>query len=130
MTVWCLSVTCNILYCVLVFMGFIYIPRNVMLVIGLFTAAIGPALVLVLLGALGAACICMAFYPMCTVAGMWSFFFLQSQFFQRLGVVLDLDVNGDGVCDFWDFLDWLGSTRVGRLFGIDHIHQMFTTTHH
>ena len=116
--------------CVFVFLGFIYVPRNVMLAIGLLTAAVGPALVLVLLGVVGAVALCMAFYPMCTVAGMWIFFFLQSQFFQRLGVLLDLDVNGDGVCDFWDFLDWLGSTRAGKLFGIDHIHQMFTTTQH
>lgn len=116
--------------CILVFLGFVYIPRNVMLMIGLLTAAIGPALVLVLLGVVGAVALCMAFYPICTVAGMWIFFFLQSQFFQRLGVLLDLDVNGDGVCDFWDFLDWVGTTRLGKLFGIDHIHQMFTTTQH
>jgi len=30
---------------------------------------------------------------------------------------MGLDVNGDGVCDAWDVLDWLASTRVGRLVG-------------
>ena len=74
-----------------------YVPRHVMLVVGLLTCAVGPALVLVVLGLCGAALVCMAFYPIYTVAGMWTCFFLQSQFFQTIGIMFGLDVNGDGL---------------------------------
>jgi hypothetical protein len=50
--------TCVWVY-VCVCAGFMYVPRNVMLLIGLLTCAIGPALVLVVLGCFAGALLCM-----------------------------------------------------------------------
>jgi len=121
-TVWTLSVVCNVIYCLLMLAGFLVVPRNVMLFVGLFTATIGPALVLVILGTLSVALACMAVYPMWTVMSVWTFFFVQSHFFQRVGILLGLDVNGDGQVDFWDWVDWLASKRVGKMLGLASLH--------
>jgi len=101
LTVWMLSILCNMTYCILVFLGpsvfyanmhtctharthkhshtpththtptctctlcetgFMYVPRNVMLVVGLLTCAIGPALVLVVLGCVAGCLLCMVHF--------------------------------------------------------------------
>jgi hypothetical protein len=41
--VWTLSATCNVIYCLLMLAGFVFVPRNIMLVVGLLTATIGDA---------------------------------------------------------------------------------------
>lgn len=53
----------------------------------------GPALVLVILGLLLGCFAAMALYPICTVMALWTFFFLQSQFFQTVGILIGLDVS-------------------------------------
>jgi hypothetical protein len=53
------------MYCMIMLVGFVFLPRELMLLIGLFTAAIGPSLVLFILGIAGGSIACMAF-SLCT----------------------------------------------------------------
>jgi hypothetical protein len=122
LTVYCVSILCNILYCLIVLVGFYFLPRDFMLVVGLFTSTIGPSLVLFVLGFIVLSIAFMAFYPMYTVACIWLFNFARSQFVQRLGLMLKLDIDGDGSVNWSDALAWAGKTKWGSRLGLNQLH--------
>jgi hypothetical protein len=78
-TIALLSIICNVLYGVCVFLGFLFLPRGYMLVGTLVTLYIGPAIMLVALGMIGVALAAFAMYPVWSVFAVWAWFFLTSQ---------------------------------------------------
>eukprot|EP00291_Cryptomonas_curvata_P027303 CAMPEP_0172162414 /NCGR_PEP_ID=MMETSP1050-20130122/6657_1 /TAXON_ID=233186 /ORGANISM="Cryptomonas curvata, Strain CCAP979/52" /LENGTH=246 /DNA_ID=CAMNT_0012832399 /DNA_START=111 /DNA_END=847 /DNA_ORIENTATION=+ len=122
LTIYCVSILCNVLYCLTMLIGFIFLPRDLMLLIGLFTATIGPSLVLFILGTIAISILFMAFYPMYTVAIIWSFNFIRSHFMQKLALTLELDVDGDGTVNWSDAIAWAGKTKWGSRLGMNFLH--------
>jgi len=128
--VFIVSTLCNLLYVLTLLAGFFLLPRTNMLVITLVTFAVGPALVLVLLGAVGVFLALSMTYPMLMALGLWSFFFLSSQVFQSVGTYLGLDQDADGDVDWLDILAWLASKPLGKTLGLDAIHQRLNARRH
>lgn len=127
LTVYGVSILCNVLYCLLVLIGFYFLPRDFMLLVGLFTCTIGPSLVLFVLGFMALSIAFMAFYPMYTVAFIWLFNFARSQFMQRLGLMLKLDIDGDGTVNWSDALAWAGKTKWGSKLGLKQLHEQMSS---
>ena len=128
LTVYFVSILCNVLYCCLVLIGFYFLPRDFMLVVGLLTCTVGPSLVLFVLGLIGLSVALMAFYPMHTVAIIWIFNFARSQFMQRLGLMLKLDIDGDGSVNWSDAIAWIGNTSWGAKLGFRKLHDQICSS--
>jgi hypothetical protein len=122
-TIFCLSVTCNIVYCVLVMIGFATLPREFMLKLGAITFVIGPALVLVLIAFSAVVFYCMAFYPLVIMLFCWITTLVKGPAFQAIGKRLGLDIDGDGQIDSLDVVKFFASTTVGRLMDGEVLHR-------
>lgn len=117
-TIALVNTLCNVLYGILVWLGFLWLPRTFMLIVTLLTLTIGPALVLILLGTIGLALAACALYPVTSVACLWVFFFCTSHLAQAIGRELGLDGNRDGEVNFLDFLHELSESRLGGALGL------------
>jgi hypothetical protein len=113
-----LNMLCNILYSLSILLGFVFLPRGIMLLLTLVTLLIGPALVLFLLGCLAMIVVAFSLFPMRSVMCLWLYFFLTSKVAQILGRRLGLDHDGDGDVDLLDILHYASTTRWGKTFGI------------
>lgn len=123
-TIAVLSTFCNVLYGCSVFFGFIFFPRDRMLLATLLTIYVGPAMILILLGAIAGTIVAFALYPIYSVLAIWLWFFLTSQMAQALGRYLGLDHDGDGDVDMLDLLHWVASTRLGSHLGLLGLYNM------
>jgi hypothetical protein len=101
----------NLGFCAILTLGFFHLPPDVMLVVGLVTFIIGPALFLVFLRVVGAVCSLAAGSPALYVLLLFVVSFSRSQLAQTLGKRLGLDVTGDGRVTWRDALH----TLVGAL---------------
>lgn len=119
-----LGYACNFLYCLSILLGFLFLPRGPMLAFAMLTCLVGPAAVLVLLGAAAAAMAAFAVYPLASVLTMWTFFFATSTVAQVLGRRLGLDSDGDGDVDLLDILHYAASTTWGRKVGLPRLHKI------
>jgi hypothetical protein len=119
-----LNMLCNILYGVAVLAGFLFLPRGYMLIGTALTIFIGPALILVLLGAVVLILVVFALYPVISVSSMLVFFFLTSQIAQVMGRRLGLDHDKDGDVDMLDLLSYAASTKWGKVLGLPKLHRM------
>ena len=123
-----ISTTCNVLYGYWILKGFLgsgplgSLPRTRMLLFTLLTLYVGPAMVLLVLGAAGAIVGCFAFYPMRSVMAMWSYFFLTSKAWHALGVRLGLDQDKDGDVDLSDVIKWASMRPWGRALRLHVLH--------
>jgi hypothetical protein len=125
-TIALLSTLCNVLYGCCVWAGFLILPRDYMLLGTLLTLYVGPAMILVLIGAFGMTLAAFAIYPVTSVLVIWLFHFLTSQLAQSLGKGLGLDSDKDGDVDLLDFLHWMASTRVGRFVGLPGLYKILS----
>ena len=123
-TIAIISTVCNVLYGFLIWGGFIFMRRDYMLVVTMLTLYIGPAIVLVIIGLLGASVAAFAVYPVQSVLFLWTWFFLTSQVAQALGKYLGLDSDKDGDVDMLDFVHWASQTRLGRWIGLPRLYTM------
>ena len=123
-TIALLSTLCNVLYGCCVWVGFLFLRRDYMLLGTLLTLYVGPAIILILIGLLGLMLAAFAIYPVTSVFVMWLFFFLTSQLAQTLGQYLGLDVDEDGDVDFLDLLHWFASTKVGKFLGFPALYEV------
>lgn len=117
-----ISTICNVLYgCSIVF-GFLFFPRNPMLVWTLCTLYIGPAFILLVFGFHILLLAAFATYPILSVLVIWLWFFLTSQIAQVIGRQLGLDQDKDGDVDMLDLLHYLAHTRAGKYIGLQRLH--------
>jgi hypothetical protein len=123
-TIIVLNMLCNILYGVAVFSGFMLLPRGYMLIGTALTIFIGPALILVLLGAIVLSLVVIALFPVISVFSMLVFFFLTSQIAQVMGRRLGLDHDKDGDVDMLDLLSYAASTQWGKACGLPKLHRV------
>lgn len=65
---------------------------------------IGPAIVVVIIGLLGASVAAFAVYPVQSVLFLWTWFSLTSQVAQALGKYLGIETDKDGDVHMLDFL--------------------------
>jgi hypothetical protein len=117
-TIALLSTLCNVLYGTFVWLGFLFLPRDRMLLFTLITFYVGPAMILIVLGLIGGAFVAFALYPVYSVVALWLWFFLTSQIAQALGTYLGLDSDKDGDVDMLDLLHWAGKTKIGKSLGL------------
>ena len=121
------SSICNVLYGLSILFGFLYFPRNRMLIITALTLYIGPAIVLFFIGALALMIASFALYPIQSVVAVWVWFFLTSHLAQSLGKQLGLDSDRDGGVDVLDLLHYLGNSKVGKQLRLDKLHTYLST---
>lgn len=107
MTVMCISVVCNLIYCLSVVGGMFIFSQNTMLIYGLLTIFIGPAIILVGIGLLALIIGAMALYPMISVSIFLLTWFFTTKLGQLIGKKLGLDCDNDGDVDFADFIHLL-----------------------
>jgi hypothetical protein len=119
-----LNMVCNLLYGISILAGFRFLPRGGMLIGTLVTLFVGPALVLILLGAAVLMLAAFAVYPVTSVFSIWVSFFLTSQLAQVMGRRLGLDHDGDGDVDMLDLLHYAASTKWGKILGLSKLHKM------
>jgi hypothetical protein len=117
-TIALVNTLCNVLYGILVWLGFLWLPRTFMLFATLLTLSIGPALVLILLGTIGLMLLSCALYPVTSVACLWVFFFSTSHVAQAIGRNMGLDGNRDDTVDFLDLLHILSESKWGAALGL------------
>lgn len=118
------STMCNLLYVLTLLAGFTILPRGNMLVITALTFAIGPALILVMLGAAAAFIALSMFYPMAVAIALWLAFFVSTSLFQSIAIHLGLDHDGDGDVDWLDLLKWAASKPLGEWLKLDSLHRV------
>lgn len=92
----------NLIFCAIMLYGFKHLPADFMLIVGLLTFMVGPALVLGVLNLLGSIGFLAAFTPMLFVGVLFVLTILKSAAFQHFGVKMGLDKNLDGAVDFKD----------------------------
>lgn len=103
----------NVGYCAVLTLGFVYLPPDVMLVVGLVTFLIGPALVLFALNLVGGVFSLAAATPAMYVLLLFVVAFMRSRLAQQIGNRLGLDVTGDGTVGWRDIVqaardrDWV-----------------------
>ena len=117
------STLCNLLYVMMLVGGFLVMPRDRMLIITVLTFAVGPALVLIAIGATGAFLALAAFRPMYMALAIWIVAFLSSRIFQSVAVYLGLDQDNDGDVDWLDIVAWAATTKAGKALGLDAVHR-------
>jgi hypothetical protein len=122
-----LSTICNTLYGLSVLFGFLFLPRGPMLVATLCTLWLGPALVLLLLGCVGAVVAAFALYPIASVTVMLAWFFLTSKIAQTLGKRYGLDHDKDGDVDWLDCLHFFAETDLGTSIGLMRLHDLLNS---
>lgn len=122
-----LNALCNLLYGISILVGFLIFPRGTMLVVSLLTLTIGPAIILLALGATVGVLGAFTLYPILSVLCMWIFFFLTSRLAQVLGQRLGFDHDQDGDVDLMDLLHWAASTRWGRALDLQSVHALLNT---
>lgn len=120
--IWFISSVCNLLYGIAIVTGFLFLPRGPMLAGTLCTLYIGPAVILLLMGAGILTLAAFAIYPVSSVFLVWLWFFLSSSLAQVIGQQLGLDHDGDGDVDFLDILHYLADTETGKKIGLRKLH--------
>ena len=93
-----------------------------MLIWTLATLYIGPAFILLFIGAHVALLVAFAMYPITSVLCIWMWFFLTSQFAQLIGKHLGLDQDKDGDVDVMDLIHYLSQTKLGKYIGLETLH--------
>ena len=117
------SVVANLAYVAIMLYGFAKLPANFMLIAGLLTMAVGPS---ALRGcfALASALVYVAYdMPILVVFVAWCAVFFSSALFQRIGLALGLDRDGDGDVDWLDGLKMLSETALGRCLFLREVHR-------
>lgn len=87
------KVASNLVYAVAMLAGFMYLPTNLMLVIGLLTFFFGPGLFELLLGLISLVLYTAAVSPVLFVFFVWVIVFLRSKLAQTVGHMLGLDID-------------------------------------
>lgn len=121
-TIVALSTLSNVLYGCSILIGFIVFPRGQMLIWTLFTLYVGPAFILLFIGAHVALLVAFAMYPVTSVLCVWLWFFLTSQCAQVIGKYFGLDQDKDGDVDVMDLIYYLSRTKVGKHIGLEILH--------
>ena len=121
-TIIALSTLSNVLYGCSVLIGFIVFPRGQMLIWTLVTLYIGPAFILLFIGAHIALLVAFAMYPVTSVLCIWLWFFCTSQIAQQIGKYWGLDQDKDGDVDVMDLIHYLSQTKLGRYIGLETLH--------
>lgn len=112
------------MYCTTVLVSFLIFPRGLVLFGTLCTIFVGPALALVVLGAIALVIGAFALYPLASVLTMWLIFFLTSQCAQVIGKRLGLDVDEDGDVNMLDLLHFLSNRPFGRAIGLPRLYSI------
>ena len=121
-TIIALSTLSNVLYGCSVLIGFIVFPRGQMLIWTLVTLYIGPAFILLFIGAHIALLVAFAMYPVTSVLCIWLWFFCTSQIAQQIGKYWGLDQDKDGDVDVMDLIHYLSQSKLGRYIGLETLH--------
>jgi len=121
------STLCNVLYVCMTLVGFLLLPQDTMLIITVLTFAVGPALVLVMLGAIMAFLALSALYPMVMTTFLCTGFLFSSRLFQVVGKYLGLDQDKDGDVDWLDLVAWASRKPVGQALRLNVLHKVFNT---
>jgi hypothetical protein len=117
---------CNVLYGLLIVLGFWILPRERMLFITIATAYVGPALILIGIGGIFYCITCLALYPLTSISVIWIWFFLTSRLAQLIGLYYGLDSDNDGDVDLFDLLHYLATrTRIGQQLRLHKLHTYF-----
>ena len=99
----------NLGFCVLVTLGFMYLPSDAMLIVSLVTILVGPAFILFILRILGGLLYIAANAPILYVLGLFIVALLRSKLWQWIGMRLGWDKDGDGQVSLRDAIIWLRS---------------------
>uniref|UniRef100_A0A7S0ASG7 EF-hand domain-containing protein n=1 Tax=Minutocellus polymorphus TaxID=265543 RepID=A0A7S0ASG7_9STRA len=121
-TIAALSTLSNVLYGCSILIGFLVFPRGTMLIWTLMTLYIGPAFILLFIGAHVALLVAFAMYPVTSVLCIWLWFFFTSQCAQVIGKYLGLDRDKDGDVDVLDLIHYLAQTKPGKYIGLEKLH--------
>ena len=105
-THWLISIS-NIIFVGTVALGYLLLPRQVMIYVGLVGLFVGPVAIQALLKVLGFGFAAAAYVPGLMVLLMWIVAFATSKTAQRLGLWLGLDKDEDGDVDWEDVLEAL-----------------------
>lgn len=103
----------NLGFCVIMLLGFVYLPPDLMVVIGGVTFLIGPALVMLFFFLMGELVHSAATAPIFFVAVIFILSLLRSRLFGIIGIKLGLDADGDGRITMKDCIRLL---RDGSLY--------------
>jgi len=122
-TLFVVAMACNLVYCAIIVVAFLALPRGTALALGAATFAVGPALVFVVFGCLVVIVCACAAYPMTVVATLWLANFAKTTAFQWLALRLRLDLDRDGDVDLLDFFGFIAHTRLGRLLRLPALHR-------
>ena len=92
----------NLVFSGVMLYGFIKLPPDFMLVVGLITFLVGPSLILGIFSILGGVAFLASWMPMFFVGVLWFLALFRSAALQVVGVRLGLDRNSDGSVDVKD----------------------------
>lgn len=100
---WMVSVG-NVVFVLMVAVGYLLLPRRLMVYVGFFGLFVGPAAVQAVFTALGWTVAVAAYVPAVVVGCMWLLAFLGSNLAQRIGLWLGMDADHDGDVDWHDVI--------------------------
>jgi hypothetical protein len=118
-----LRISCNTLYLVTIIAGFMVLPKNVMIFIGIMTSVIGPLIALVIIGVFFGTVALFIYAPVTCMNAICLSVWLGGPMGQRILKSMGLDKDKDGDVDMIDILrimahalPWfLGGGKSGRL---------------
>ena len=122
----------NLVFCLVMLYGFLKLPADFMLIVGLITFFVGPALVLGLFKLLGGVAFLAAWMPMLFIGVLFGLTLLKSSAVQLVAKRWHLDKNADGVVDLKDlvyamqkaqwyigFKEWIKRREATRFVKLD-----------
>ena len=113
----------NLIYIGAILMGYYYLPRDLMLVIGFCTFAVGSAFVEAALDVLGLVITWASLNPLPFTIVIWLILLLRSRLLQRVALWLGLDKDDNGRFDWKDVIGYFGSSELGQRLSLPTMHR-------